>query len=84
VPGLLKDVLLVVVGGALISVGLIVSTNWRGLGRGYTDWTDLVTRTRASPRDTDERRLRQNRAIFAVVGVFGIALIAGGISGILT
>ena len=74
----------VLLGAALVSVGAAVALNWRGWGERYTDLTDaLVPATRRNMTlDRWPRMFMQNRIIFGVIAVFGVALLIAGIAGL--
>jgi hypothetical protein len=67
-----------VLGGAvLFTVGLVVATDWRGWARRYSDVIDNVVARRK--QNVDSPSLVPNRVIFAVIGLFGAALLVGGL-----
>jgi hypothetical protein len=74
--------LLVLIGAALVGVGTAVALNWRGWAVRYTDLTDaMVPSTRRQMRvDRWPKMLIQNRVIFAVSALFGVALLIHGIT----
>jgi hypothetical protein len=74
--------LAVLIGAALVGVGTAVALNWRGWAVRYTDLIDaMVPSTRRQMRvDRWPKFLIQNRIIFAVMAVFGIALLINGIT----
>jgi hypothetical protein len=72
----------VVLGAALLSVGTAVALNWRGWAVRYTDFTDASTPATRRNMVVDRwpRMLIQNRIIFAVFALFGIACLIHGIA----
>ena len=72
----------VLLGAALFSVGTAVALNWRGWAVRYTDFIDAaVPATRRSMVvDRWPRMLIQNRIIFGVLALFGIAFLIHGIA----
>jgi hypothetical protein len=79
-------ILFSVLGLALVIVGLAVMLDWNGCAVQYTRWIDAV-----SPRSVLRRRsqslegnfnrlLRQQRIIFGVIFLFGLALLCADIA----
>jgi hypothetical protein len=74
------------VGSAMIVVGLIVATDWRGAARRYSDlvYQQGLSWSRSTEDERFERQIMLNRIIFGVCALLGVGLLAGGISSIVS
>jgi F0F1-type ATP synthase membrane subunit c/vacuolar-type H+-ATPase subunit K len=72
------------VGSAMIVIGLIVATDWRGAARRYSDFVyqQGLPWSRSTEDERFERQITMNRILFGVFALFGVALLASGISSI--
>jgi len=71
----------VIGGGGVMLIGAAVALNWRGWAQRYTDLTDVFGPPRRA--NGDAQRLRQNRVIFAVIGLLGSGFLLAGLSSLL-
>lgn len=81
-----RTALLLLAGLVLLAGGLAVALDWRGAAQKYTDLISNVTPTPpwGDPRAHERRLGRGNRVVFAVVALFGVALILAGLASLTT